>query len=484
VVGLASLLWLAFPASGATAADAETLVKTARTACLTGDYAKGGKIKGYGELLTAFRAKDKDGSGFIDEREDKSVIKLDQDGDKKAALWEIMEAVNKKQGKEIFPIKARLSAQNGIPLMPNVSPANIAQFIFMIETEQITLPQIQAAFKHLDAVMARMKKEDFSALPPLAKLQRAKAIIKAEGFTLFTGDTPRTLVAELAAKRLHLVSINWLLMIVGRELKWPVSLAAYSSQYQYIKWEEKGDKFNYMCTLGPNGGSVPDSFFKDQTHMSEVSLRAGVYMKSLSELEFLGTVYANLAGVYRAGDCSDFACDKTVTQATDKALAYNPRSLDALFFRAQTLFAGNYPQALVLKYPGPDGKMITGPSRNREAIKYYDRAIKLDPNNSSAYFMRAQMIAHGLFDCKTASKDYDRAVALIGKLDPKTTSPEEREFNQSKAAETKKIIDMHKQDCEDRVQDERKYKPIGNWELVPPPPPGFFREMRKDNKKH
>lgn len=428
-----------------------------------------GKIKGFGELLTAFRSKDKDGSGSLDEKEDKDVLKLDQDGDKQAALWEIMEAANKRHGKPIFSVQAIKLAKESLSLAPYLSPTGLARFILLIESSHANKREIAKAFQAIDKVAAKAGSVKFTG-NPFSNLHRLYGLITNElGFRAVdeVGAT-KTLAAQLAAGQLDKKGMTWLLVAIGRELGWPVTAAAYTPYAYLVKWQGQPMSLNFEtdCSQGTQGVSQPygnctqpDESYASGFNLSRQSVKARSYLAPLTEVELLGTVYSNLATVTLSSDnCDDLACKDRVLRTTERALAYHPADIAALLARAVAWFPGE--NEAIRQMNGAAGN-ANGWNRMINIKKEMDKIARLDPNNFDIDLFAAKVYAYSFIDCRGAEAKLTQVQAKLNKVT--AVRPEGRAGYLEQIQDLRGYLIEHRQDCKEHVPDLQETKARAAW---------------------
>ena len=430
-----------------------------------------GKIKGYGELLTAFRSKDKDSSGFIEKNEETDVPKLDMDGDGKLSLWEVMAAANKKTGKKTFSDQAIKLAKESLLITPHLSPASLARFILLIESSHATKREIAKAYQALDKVAAKARSVEFTG-EPFTKLDGLSRLITGElGFGVIdeVGST-RTFAAQLAAGQMDQKGMSWLLVTIGRELGWPVTPAAYTPYAYFVKWEAGPMSVNFEMACSQGTRDVPqrcenitplDVTLISGFHLSQQSVDNRVYLAGLTEVEVLGTVYDNLATTtLSSGNCDDLACKDRVLQTADRALTYRQPDIAALMARAVAWFPGANEE--IKQMNGAAGN-ANGWNRMINIKKEVDKIARLDPNNFDIDLFAAKVYAYGFIDHKAADARLRQVEEKLNKVEGVRAEGKEGYLQQ--VQELRGYMAAHKRDCKEHVPDAQEIKARAAWGL-------------------
>jgi hypothetical protein len=426
-----------------------------------------GKIKGYGELLTAFRSKDKDGSGFIEANEDADVPKLDLDKDGKLSLWEVMAAANKKAGKKTFSDQAIKLAKESLPMTPNLSAASLARFILLIESSHASKREISKAYQALDKAVKKARSAEFPN-DPFSKLDKLYRLITGVlGFgTIDEVGGTRTFASQLAAGKMDKRGMSWLLVTIGRELGWPVAPAAFSLYGYFVKWDGGPMNFETACSQGTVNVSqtygncyLPDEIHISALNLSRQSVHDRVYLAGLTEVEMLGTVYDNLATTtLSSGHCDDLACKDRVLQTADRALSYHKTDIAALMARAVAWFPGE--NEAIRQMNGAAGN-ANGWNRMINIKKEMDKIARLDPNNFDIDLYAAKVYAYGFIDCRGADAKLTQAHEKLNKVEG--ARPEGRKEVLEQIQDLRGYLASHKQDCKEHVPDAQEIKARAAW---------------------
>lgn len=166
---------------------------------------------------------------------------------------------------------------------------------------------------------------------------------------------------------------------IADAMKLPVNMVLAPS-HVFVRWHFGRDRYiNWETT---SGIVTDDDFIRRSHDISEISVRSGVYLKSLSRTESMGLAY------YMLGN-SDANPDRKIKYFT-KTLQLNPMHSRAWYNRSTIWYnKGMFDRAL----------------------SDFDRAILLEPNHSNAFNNRGN-VWHEKGDLTRALADYSKAIEL------------------------------------------------------------------------
>ena len=258
-------------------------------------------VKNYGDLLAKFRSYDKNNDGYISPDEDPEVKNLDVDGDGRASVWEMMRSANIQQGKTYFSEKEIETAKQSARSMPDVSPFNIVYLILAMESEFMGEKEMKQLFSLINSIIKKIKQEKFDHLPPADKMNRVFQILKEEyNFKVIRcippsikGKSANIFSQKFLDHKLDCIAFAFAFLIIGQELKWPVSLISLPHHIA-VRWSDSKDTFTFERVWG----ILRDfNFYKKFFKIADKSIRSGVFLRPLSEREFIGQLYWEKASV-------------------------------------------------------------------------------------------------------------------------------------------------------------------------------------------
>jgi len=208
------------------------------------------------------------------------------------------------------------------------------------------------------------------------------------------------------------VTFSFIYLGIADVLNLPIYMVLAPS-HVFVRWHLKNSYFNWETT---SGTIVDDDYIRNVFDISELSIRSGVYLKSLNRTESFVTAYYMLSNSVNQADKKIFYLTKTVE--------LNPKHSRAYYNRGTLWYQkGQFQQAL------KDFNMAIGLDPNHSetfnnrgniwyetgktenALSDYNQAIMLNPKHSRAYNNRGNIwYQKGFFD--KALTDYNNAIAL------------------------------------------------------------------------
>ncbi len=253
---------------------------------------------------------DRDRNGYISEAEDGEALKIDRDGDRRVALWEIMrEANDRAEGpRKIFARFEIRGVKESIQNIPSISPGNIAHVFFAMGRRFTSRKGQNKAYRIFSDLMNNVKREALSGLTPQAKLEKVHEILGNASFkpkkcqaTFIKGVVADIFPADIHRRRYECRSISFIYLCVAQEMGWPVSLV-HAPHHLFVRWEEPGISFYFEAT---GGMTMTSDDYVRYFSITEENRARGVYLKSLSEKEALAFAYLNRSVVSFAAKVED-----------------------------------------------------------------------------------------------------------------------------------------------------------------------------------
>jgi len=326
-------------------------------------------VTNFGNLLVKFRSYDKNNDGYITPDEDPEVKSLDVDMDGRASLLEIMRAANLQQKKTLFTKREIAAVRESMQSMPDVSPSNIVHLILALEGDFLIDRDKKQLYGIVNNLIKRMKQASFAGLSPEDTLKRAVQIMQNEQkFNIIGCATPNIrgrsahlLNVMLLQKRFDCVSFAYTLMIIGHELKWPLSLILMPNHVA-VRWEAGASSFSFER---PHHVVKDFNIYIKTLKLSDISIKSGAYLRPLSEEEFLAQIY------YERGEVkSDFFNIWGSVSDFSIAIALAPRAVNVYGARIEAY-------EKLFKYTKVDYFKTLSPRiyRDKQAIKRLDPDI-------------------------------------------------------------------------------------------------------------
>jgi len=130
--------------------------------------------------------------------------------------------------------------------------------------------------------------------------------------------------------------------------------------------EADGQPYETLVETTASGETQDDTYYWAKYRFSTTSVQNGVYLTPLTDKQIFGTIYNNLAGLTHLRGDNELAVERYT-----RALQLAPNNAEALYNRALVL------------------RML---QRDKEALKDFNAAIRLDPNFVFCYLARARLL--------------------------------------------------------------------------------------------
>ncbi|MBK9975635.1 MAG: tetratricopeptide repeat protein [Planctomycetes bacterium] len=130
--------------------------------------------------------------------------------------------------------------------------------------------------------------------------------------------------------------------------------------------EADGQPYETLVETTAAGETQQDTYYWAKYRFSTTSVQNGVYLTPLTDKQIFGTIYNNLAGLTYLRGNNELAVERYT-----KALELAPNNAEALYNRALVL------------------RML---QRDKDALKDFNAAIRLDPNFVFCYLARARLL--------------------------------------------------------------------------------------------
>lgn len=221
----------------------------------------------------------------------------------------------------------------------------------------------------------------------IGTLRAMDAFLKSEGFTFRNNYL---LGVGLKTKKIDCDNYCALYVAIAEALRIPI-VPAYAPNHSFIRFFfENGEYVNWETT---EGVSRPDSYYVEALRIPKESIKAGVYLKTLTRREFLGVGYNNAGAYLMAG--RKFADAVPYFSA---AVRLYPKFSSAYHNRGSSFYAlklADEALADLLKANGLDpsragthntlGDIYLDRKDLDRALKEFTISIKLDPANYVPY---------------------------------------------------------------------------------------------------
>jgi regulator of sirC expression with transglutaminase-like and TPR domain len=198
------------------------------------------------------------------------------------------------------------------------------------------------------------------------------------------GDVPESLLPDKVLARRRGSCVGLAGVYVGLASLLDLRIAAVSApNHMYVRFDDGRERINVELLQG--GKALPDDWYVRTHKIPAASVDSGVFLRSLSEREFLGNVYANLGAFYSKH--GDFNNSRVLYEA---ALRDAPQLPNARYNL---------------------GIDLLGQGLNRQAAESFDAALNLFPTDVMTLNNR------GIANCRLgktrrARKDFQAALDI------------------------------------------------------------------------
>ena len=312
-----------------------------------------------------------------------------------------------------------------------IKEKTLAHEIIDLETEDIkksasgTILNAFEAKKNLDELIIEARnrikiKNHYTKKDAISFLENIDEIIKEKGFTYKVN----TLLTEgLQTKKIDCDNYSMIYLSIAEALGLPEKslVAVKAPSHVFVRFNlDDGKYINWETTTG---FEASDDFYIEKGNISESAINKGIFLKSLTKKETLGITYFNKGNAFKDQSNLEKGIKalKKLEEAIkcyDKAIELNPNDH---FAKTNRNISINFLKKGYLD----EGKSLFDQGKFEEAIKCYDKAIELDPKEDLAYlfkgyaFQEQSKLEKGIKALKKleeAIKCYDKAIELNPEL--------------------------------------------------------------------